>query len=111
VRFAYAELNGGVDPDTRTLSGIPDAVNTTHANEQRQYAVDLTLSGNLDWFGHREELAFGGDFTQASTDRRRGPAGEFRGELTLARGIECQQCFRQGVLPDTGHASDRELVW
>jgi hypothetical protein len=29
----------------------------------------------------------------------------------LARGIECQQCFRQGVLPDTGHASDRELVW
>ncbi|MEA3180665.1 MAG: outer-rane receptor for ferric coprogen and ferric-rhodotorulic acid [Gammaproteobacteria bacterium] len=67
-RFAYAELNGGVDPGTRTISGTPDVLAATHPNEQRQYAVDLTLSGNLEWFGHRTQLAIGGDFTRASTD-------------------------------------------
>jgi outer-membrane receptor for ferric coprogen and ferric-rhodotorulic acid len=64
VQYAYGYFNNPIDLATRELTGF-QAQTSNRPNSQRQYALDLTLTGSQNWFGHREELALGADFTRA----------------------------------------------
>jgi outer membrane receptor for ferric coprogen and ferric-rhodotorulic acid len=67
VTYAYGFYESGIDPVTGSIPGTPDANIVRRPNTQRQYALDLTLTGTRDWFGHREEIAVGADFARATT--------------------------------------------
>src|SRR5262245_57600986 len=69
VEFAQGDFGQQIDPVTNAISE-PSAVFTVSPNVHEQRTVDVTLTGTLDWFGWREEVAIGGDFTRL----------EFRGD-------------------------------
>jgi outer-membrane receptor for ferric coprogen and ferric-rhodotorulic acid len=64
VEYAYASFGNSIDPTTHSLSGRLQALATTFPNTQREYALDLTLTGSQDWFGHRVQIAIGADFAR-----------------------------------------------
>ncbi|HEY6642667.1 TonB-dependent siderophore receptor [Povalibacter sp.] len=61
---AYAAFSFPVDPVTDAMRGPPIAAATARPSIHEQIALDLTLTGSFDWFGRRQELAFGADFAR-----------------------------------------------
>jgi outer membrane receptor for ferric coprogen and ferric-rhodotorulic acid len=62
VDYGYGKFNGRFNADPRSRS--PDAFFTTRPNPFTLGTMDATLTGKLDWFGLREVVAVGGDFTR-----------------------------------------------
>ncbi len=50
------------------VAGPPTGSFTENPALHRQNTADVTLVGTLDWFGMREQIAVGGDFTRFSVD-------------------------------------------
>jgi outer-membrane receptor for ferric coprogen and ferric-rhodotorulic acid len=67
VDYAYGNFESEIDPLTHTLNRTPVVQHTTRPNSQRQVAFDVTVTGNLEWFGRRQELAIGADYTRSRT--------------------------------------------
>jgi outer-membrane receptor for ferric coprogen and ferric-rhodotorulic acid len=63
AEFAYGEFDALIDPLTDEVDE-PGAAFSNTPNVHTQRTADLTLTGTLDWFGLREEVAIGGDFTR-----------------------------------------------
>jgi outer membrane receptor for ferric coprogen and ferric-rhodotorulic acid len=62
--------------DRKTLFvGVPSASFNLYPDHHRMRAADATLTGVLDWFGVREEIAIGGDYTRVRSRQ----AAEFYG--------------------------------
>lgn len=63
VQYEYGFLEGNLDRNTNRLDRAPQSVANVRPNIHDQFTFDATLLGTLDWFGWREELAIGIDFT------------------------------------------------
>jgi outer membrane receptor for ferric coprogen and ferric-rhodotorulic acid len=63
VEYGVGEFGPWTDKVTQSL-GAPSATFTTRPNRFTMGTVDATLTGKLDWFGLRETIAVGGDFTR-----------------------------------------------
>jgi outer-membrane receptor for ferric coprogen and ferric-rhodotorulic acid len=68
VEYAYGLFDSAIDPLTRSLNRSPRVEYTTRPNSQHQVAFDVTLTGKLEWFGRRQELAIGADYTRSRTN-------------------------------------------
>ena len=66
AEIGVGSLSAPIDPLTKALEGTPGAAFTGRPNTQDQFALDAILTGTFDWFDHREEVAFGGDWTHYS---------------------------------------------
>jgi outer-membrane receptor for ferric coprogen and ferric-rhodotorulic acid len=64
IDIAVGGFNGLelIDPVTNGINSPADAGFTRTPNVHRQASADVTLTGVLDWFGLREEVALGADF-------------------------------------------------
>ncbi|MEJ1963766.1 MAG: TonB-dependent siderophore receptor [Gammaproteobacteria bacterium] len=62
LEYGYGQFASGINP----VAGLskPSAVFTGRPTTFTQDAADVTLTGVLDWFGLREEIALGADFTR-----------------------------------------------
>jgi TonB-dependent siderophore receptor len=63
VEYGAGAFDLWIDKKTHVLPA-PSAGFTTRPNRFTLGTVDATLTGKLDWFGLRETLAIGGDFTR-----------------------------------------------
>ena len=63
AEFGYGGFESPIDPVTGALPGLPSALFTTRPNTQDSFAFDTTLTGAFTLFGHRVEVAIGGDYT------------------------------------------------
>ena len=61
--FGWGEFGDRISTSTQSL-GSPVAAFSTRPYRFTVGAVEATLTGNLDWFGVRETIAIGGDFTR-----------------------------------------------
>jgi outer membrane receptor for ferric coprogen and ferric-rhodotorulic acid len=62
--YGYAELISPIDPVTRGLRYPAQAYYSARPNSQKQLALDATVTGALQLFGHRELVALGADFVR-----------------------------------------------
>ena len=67
VEYGYGLFPSLINVQTGTL-GSPFATFTSRPNVTRQHTMDLTLTGELAWFGLREEIAIGADVMQVQGD-------------------------------------------
>jgi outer-membrane receptor for ferric coprogen and ferric-rhodotorulic acid len=65
-------FNAPIDPVTKAIHGMPDALVSTAPNTQDQFGADVTLTGEFQMFGLRHEVAFGGDYTHFKSNRPTG---------------------------------------
>lgn len=63
VQYQYGYLEGNLSRATNRLDQAPQSVASVPPNIHEQFTFDATLMGTLDWFGWREELAIGIDWT------------------------------------------------
>jgi outer-membrane receptor for ferric coprogen and ferric-rhodotorulic acid len=61
--YTLGQFSSPVDPVTRSLPIPPSALYTVSPLQQKQTSVSVTITDTAEWFGHREEIAIGGDFT------------------------------------------------
>lgn len=66
AEYGYAVFSSAIDPLTKELEDTPAAAFTGQPNTQNQFALDALLTGTFAWFGRREEVAIGGDWTHYS---------------------------------------------
>jgi outer membrane receptor for ferric coprogen and ferric-rhodotorulic acid len=69
--FGYGGFDSPIDPITKALQALPFAFFSPSPNTQDQFVFDGTLTGSFDLFGHRLDVAVGGDYTH------------FRGDVSL----------------------------
>ena len=62
AEYGYGEFSGLIDPATRGVGQL-NSIFTPRPNVHTHLTGDVTLTGEFDWFGWREELAVGGDYT------------------------------------------------
>jgi outer membrane receptor for ferric coprogen and ferric-rhodotorulic acid len=63
AEFGIGEISAPIGPVTGRLPFPPGAIFTTRPNDQDQFALDITLTDTVHWFGRRVDLALGGDYT------------------------------------------------
>jgi outer membrane receptor for ferric coprogen and ferric-rhodotorulic acid len=63
VQYEYGYVEGTLSRATNRFDRAPRAVTSEPLNIHEQFTFDATLMGTLDWFGWREELAIGIDWT------------------------------------------------
>ncbi len=61
--FGYGQFGGLIDPITHGLGSLA-ATFTDSPSVHTQFTGDATLTGEVEWFGWREQFAFGGDFSR-----------------------------------------------
>ncbi len=64
IEFGFAEFVSLVNPRTHGIDVAPSSLFTTRPNRNVQRTIDVTLTGAMNWFGVRQELAAGVDFTR-----------------------------------------------
>jgi outer-membrane receptor for ferric coprogen and ferric-rhodotorulic acid len=64
AELAYGYFRRPINPVTNAVNERPIAISSVGPNVQKQKTADLTLTGTLNWFGRREEVAVGTDFTR-----------------------------------------------
>jgi outer membrane receptor for ferric coprogen and ferric-rhodotorulic acid len=67
LRYAYGTFGAQIDPLTGGFDSPPLFYSSPQPSTQREFTSDITLTGTQDWFGYREQLAIGVDYTRAST--------------------------------------------
>lgn len=68
VDAAIGEFASRLDRKTLFV-GTPSASFNLYPDHHRMAAADVTLTGVLDWFGMREQIAIGGDYTRSRSRR------------------------------------------
>jgi outer-membrane receptor for ferric coprogen and ferric-rhodotorulic acid len=63
VDYTLAQFQSAVGASTGTLSPGPMSLYTLTPTLQRELSFDATVSGSADWFGRREQVALGIDYT------------------------------------------------
>jgi len=63
AKFAIGQFNGRIDPVTNELNRRPIASFSVSPTIHTQGTTDVTVTGTLERFGWREEVAIGTDFT------------------------------------------------
>jgi len=66
VNYAYGSFSSFISDQTHTLGPFL-AFYSSGPIDQTQSTADLTLTGELDWFGMREEVAIGADVSRFKT--------------------------------------------
>jgi outer membrane receptor for ferric coprogen and ferric-rhodotorulic acid len=66
--YGYGGFDSPIDPITKALPVLPYALFSPRPNMQDQFAFDGTLTGSFDLFGHRLDVAIGGDYTHFQGD-------------------------------------------
>ncbi len=61
--FGYGMFISPIDPVTKALPLLPWAFFSPSPNTQDQFVFDGTLTGSFEPFGHRLDVAIGGDYT------------------------------------------------
>jgi outer-membrane receptor for ferric coprogen and ferric-rhodotorulic acid len=69
--YGYGIFESPIDPITKALPVLPAALFSPFPNTQDQFVFDGILTGSFDPFGHRLDVAVGGDYTH------------FKGNVTL----------------------------
>jgi outer membrane receptor for ferric coprogen and ferric-rhodotorulic acid len=59
--YGYGAFGTWVDQPTNVIADLGEAVFSTHPNANRQKSFDIAVSGTLNLFGLREEIAIGAD--------------------------------------------------
>jgi TonB-dependent siderophore receptor len=67
AEFAHADILSTIDPDTHLLEYPEMATVSTRPNTQHQFAMDTTLTGHFYWFGRRQRVALGADYTRLTS--------------------------------------------
>ena len=67
IDYSNGAFNQSLDSHSGALDG-PVATFSVEPSRFSQDTADVTFTGAVDWFGLREEIAFGGDFTRAISD-------------------------------------------
>lgn len=68
VDYTLAEFQTAVAQGSGTLLLGPMGLYTVTPTLQKELSFDATVSGSADWFGHREQIAFGADYTHFHED-------------------------------------------
>ena len=63
VDYGYGQFRETLGKDSQSL-GLPIGFFSTRPDHFNMVSLDATLSGKLNWFGLRETVAIGGDFTR-----------------------------------------------
>lgn len=63
--YGYGQFGGTINPISQSV-GSPSAQFSTRPNTETLSTLVATLTGRLDWFGLRERIAIGGDFTRVT---------------------------------------------
>jgi outer membrane receptor for ferric coprogen and ferric-rhodotorulic acid len=58
----YGYWGTPIDPSSRAFYSPPASQVNIADGLQRQWALDMTVTGTFSWFGRRAEVAFGGDY-------------------------------------------------
>jgi outer membrane receptor for ferric coprogen and ferric-rhodotorulic acid len=66
--YGYGGFDSPIDPMTDALPVLPFAFFSPSPNTQDQFVFDGTLTGSIDLFGHRLDVAVGGDYTHFKGD-------------------------------------------
>jgi outer-membrane receptor for ferric coprogen and ferric-rhodotorulic acid len=66
--YGYGGFDSPIDPITKALPVLPFAFFSPSPNTQDQFVFDGTLTGSFDLFGHRLDVAVGGDYTHFRGD-------------------------------------------
>jgi outer-membrane receptor for ferric coprogen and ferric-rhodotorulic acid len=66
--FGYGGFYSPIDPITKALPVLPFAFFSPSPNTQDQFVFDGTLTGSFEPFGHRLDVAVGGDYTHFKGD-------------------------------------------
>jgi outer-membrane receptor for ferric coprogen and ferric-rhodotorulic acid len=80
--YGVGDFGWPIDPLTDDLTGPVNASFSDRPNTVKQPACDLTLVGTFNWFGRREEAAFGGDFVRLTYLNSEGLYANFGPKLT-----------------------------
>lgn len=64
LNYRYGYPNSPIEPTTGLRGRSLLTHYSTAPNEQRLFSADVTLSGEMEWFGLREQLTAGGDFVR-----------------------------------------------
>jgi outer-membrane receptor for ferric coprogen and ferric-rhodotorulic acid len=67
AEFGYGDFGAEIDPVTNRLIEPSIAAFSASPTVHTQKTADITVTGALDWFGWREEVAIGTDFTRIET--------------------------------------------
>lgn len=83
AEFSYGDFYALLDPITSVPMSPFFGFTTARPNIHEQRTADLTLAGTLNWFGLRQEVAIGADFTRVELDSLNywynfAPAGDVR---------------------------------
>jgi len=63
----YGYWESTIDPETKEFYAPPSSELNFDDSLHRQFAIDVTVTGTLPWFGRRADFAFGGDFMHVHT--------------------------------------------
>lgn len=74
MEYEYVEFGGPINPDTRRLISTPLVQFSTRPTNYWQTTAGATLTGALNWFGLREEIAIGADYVRFEIDNGIGVA-------------------------------------
>jgi len=66
--YGFGGFASPIDPITKALPVLPFAFFSPSPNTQDQFVFDGTLTGSFDLFGHRLDVAVGGDYTHFKGD-------------------------------------------
>lgn len=94
VEYGLGSFSALLDPATNKLLPLPtaDMEFTATPNVHEQGSADVTLTGALEWFGLREEVAIGADFTRIKPSSRN--------EAYFGLGSIDPYAFDPGAYPD-----------
>jgi outer membrane receptor for ferric coprogen and ferric-rhodotorulic acid len=68
AEFGYGAFGSPIDSNTKSLPVLPFAFFSSSPNSHDQFVLDGTLTGSLELFGRRVDVAVGGDYTHFKTD-------------------------------------------
>jgi outer-membrane receptor for ferric coprogen and ferric-rhodotorulic acid len=68
ARYDYGYFSSVVGPPSKALWIVPSETFSTRPNTLDQFACDATVTGEFDWLGHLEKVAFGADMLRFRGD-------------------------------------------
>ena len=104
VEFAYARFIGPLDSMTLGLPTAPSGQFTPAPGTHNQSTFEITVTGAEQLFGHRLDIAFGGDFTHTTSSLQTAPAGP------VGAGLQNIYDFDPAAYPDPIVATTPALI-
>ena len=104
MTMGFGFLDSPINPVTQALNDNAQADYSPFPNKQEQLALDLTLTGAFEAFGHRAEVAIGTDFGRSKEDLAQQVVTAFGPVLSSV------YAFDQSLFRDPRAAQTRVLV-